>query len=293
VDEPAFAAVATATCGQSKLGDDDTSVCALDVLSGSMEMTYLAGRAPSSPDEVAAGQVTMRQQGAEIGDRLQVTGPEGATRSVAVVGIAVLPGDPPGSGLITTPDGFETLVSSPALPMLVLEYAPDLERGEVERILADEYGLAPAELSTATPPSLLGRLELVRPTLVALAVFLAVLGVIGLLHFLMLSTTRRRQESAVLEAIGFVRVQRIAVVIWQALTIATIGVIVGIPLGVILGRYVWQESIDHLGIVDAATIPWLFLSGVVAATLLAAVVVGVFTGWRSAHRSPTVALRHE
>jgi hypothetical protein len=293
-EEPALDAVATATCGQSRVGDDDTLVCALDVLSGSMPMTYLAGRAPSSPDEVAVGRTTMARHGASIGDRLEVAGPTGDTESLEVVGVAVFPdAAAPGDGLIVTPDRLDALDGAGNFPILTLSYAPEFERAEVERILADDYGLSPDELTNATPPSLVTRLDLVRPTLVALAVLLAVLGAIGLLHFLMLSTTRRRQESAVLEAIGFIRAQRIAIVLWQALTIATIGVIVGLPLGLILGRSVWEASIDQLGIVDTATVPWLFVGAVAVAALATAATVGIVTGWQSAQGNTPDSLRQE
>lgn len=292
-EEPVLAAVGIASCGQAKVGGHNTLLCAMDVLSGSMPMTYLAGRAPASRGEIAAGQKTMARHGVAIGDRLEVAGMSGAAESLEVVGVAVIPDQAtPGRGLIATPDGLQALIGSESFPILTLKYAPDLEPDDVTRILADDYGLTPDELNYASPPALVERLELVRPTLVALAVFLGVLGVIGLVHFLMLSTTRRRHESAVLGAIGLV-VQRVAVVVWQALTIATIGVLVGAPLGVILGRSVWEAAIDQLGIVDTATIPWLFFAAGVAAALLAAAMVGSLTGWLSAQHNATEALRDE
>jgi len=292
-EEPALAAVGVAVCGQSTVDDHDVQVCAMDVLSGSMPMTYLAGRAPTSPDEIAAGRATMGRHDVTIGEYLEVTGANGATAGLEVVGVAVMPGVDPGEGLITTPDGLQALSGSESFPILTLGYAPDLEQDQVERILADDYGLSTDELTKASPPLLVERLELVRSTLVALAVFLGVLGVIGLVHFLMLSSARRRQDTAVLEAVGFVRFQTIAVVVWQALTIATIGLIVGVPLGVILGRTAWTASIDQLGIVDTATIPWLFCAVVIAVVLLAAAVIGILTGWLSGERNKAAALRHE
>jgi ABC-type lipoprotein release transport system permease subunit len=97
----------------------------------------------------------------------------------------------------------------------------------------------------------------------------------------------------VFAAIGFVRSQRVAVVVWQALTIAAIGIVVGAPLGLMIGRLVWQESIDQLGIVDTATIPWAFCVVIVAATLVGASAVGALTGWNSARRDTAEALRSE
>jgi hypothetical protein len=293
-EEPALAAVGVATCGRARIDRDDMELCSMDVLSGSMPLTYLAGRAPASPDEIAAGQATMSSNDLSIGDRVEVTGSNDTTRIVDVVGVVVMPAsEGPGSGLITTPEGMQALSESDSAPVLTLSYAEGLEPEAVERILADDYGVSPAELTRPSAPPLVTRLDLVRPTLVGLAVFLGVLGVIGLTHFLMLSTAQRRHETAVLEAIGFVRGQTIAIVVWQASTIAAIGVIVGTPLGVILGRSAWIESVDHLGIVDTATVPRLLCAIVGLAALLGASVMGLLVGWPASRRRPSAALRHE
>jgi hypothetical protein len=294
-DDPSFSAVGVANCGQAKIRDDDTLLCAMEVLSGSMPLTYLAGRAPASPDEVVAGEKTMADHDLSIGDRVEVSGDAGVEQRLEVVGVAVMPDTSrPGRGLVTTPDGLRELSGSGNFfPIVTLTYAPGVDGTEVEAVLADDYGLSPDQLTYASPPALVTRLDLVRPTLVALAVFLGALGVIGMVHFLMLSNARRRHEAAVLEAIGFVRTQTIAVVVWQALTIATIGVLLGAPLGVIVGRTAWVASIDQLGIVDTATVPWRFCALVAAGVVVGAGAIGSLTGWRASRRSPAVPLRQE
>lgn len=298
-EEPAIAAVGVMSCGASRVDAYDALLCGWDVLSGSIPMTYLAGRAPSSPAEIAAGRTTAADLGIRIGDRIEVTGIEatgerGTTRSLEVVGLVVnpVPSDP-GTGLVATPDTAQALIGDDASPTVMLTYAPEVAPDVVQQILADSYGLTSDELASAAPPLLLERLDLVRPTLVALAVLLGALGAIGLVHFLLLSNARRRRETAVLRALGFVRLQTIGVVVWQGLTIASIGLIIGAPLGIVLGRSVWVASIDQLGIVDNPTVPWRFAALVLMAALLIAGSVGLLSGWRAARTAAAAGLHDE
>ncbi len=116
--EPALAAVGVATCGRARIGDEVAELCSMDVLSGSMPLTYLAGRAPASPDEVAAGQATMASNDLSIGDRVEITGSNDTTRIVEVVGVVVMPASGgPASGLIATPQGMQVLSESDGDPI--------------------------------------------------------------------------------------------------------------------------------------------------------------------------------
>lgn len=293
-DEPLLAGVGIAGCVDALAGDEPTQMCAMDVVSGSMTLTYLAGRAPDSPDEVVMGRWTLGSQEVELGDPIEITSRAGTTRELEIVGVVVPPDSlNPGRGIVTTPEGFEAFGEDEYLPILTLRYAPDVDRDVVETTLATDYGLLSDQLTVAEPPELLSQLERVRPTLIALAVFLGLLGVIGLVHFLLLSAGRRRLDSAVLRALGFVRAQTVAVAVWQAATIAIIGVGVGVPLGVIIGRSAWIESVDQLGIVDAPTTPWRIGALVVVGAILGAALAGAVPGWLASRRDPAATLREE
>ena len=82
-----------------------------------------------------------------------------------------------------------------------------------------------------------------------------------------------------------------ATIAWQATTLAAIGVVVGVPLGVVVGSLVWRAVADGLGIDASPSIPVF----AVAATATGAVVLrtrspGVATAGRV---RPAVALRSE
>ena len=60
--------------------------------------------------------------------------------------------------------------------------------------------------------------------------------------------------------------QIVASVAWQATALVAVGIVVGVPLGIVLGREVWGAFANNLGVVPVSVVP----SG-----LLVAIVVGI------------------
>ena len=88
-----------------------------------------------------------------------------------------------------------------------------------------------------------------------LAALLAVLALVAVVHALVTAVRRRRHELALLRAIGFDRLQVRATVAYQATTLGTIGLVLGLPLGVIGGSLLWRLVADGLGVADSPSIP--------------------------------------
>jgi ABC-type antimicrobial peptide transport system permease subunit len=89
------------------------------------------------------------------------------------------------------------------------------------------------------------------------------------MHLLVVSVARRRREIGLLEALGFVKTQVGAAVCWQATTVAIVGIVVGIPLGVAVGQVVWRAFATNLGAVPVSLVP----VGVIAALGVGVLVV--------------------
>ncbi len=77
---------------------------------------------------------------------------------------------------------------------------------------------------------------------------LIVFGMTTLVHVLVVSVARRRRETGLLRALGFVRRQIAYSVWWQTTTIALVGLVVGVPVGIAVGRAIWQEFARSLGV---------------------------------------------
>jgi ABC-type antimicrobial peptide transport system permease subunit len=111
-------------------------------------------------------------------------------------------------------------------------------------------------------------------------------------HTLLTSVRRRRRDLAVLKTLGFVAWQVQSTVAWQATAIAGASLIVGLPLGLLAGRWAWVLLTDEVAIVPAPVISPLLLLAVPAVLLLANAIAAVPA--RSAARTqPAVILRTE
>ena len=125
-----------------------------------------------------------------------------------------------------------------------------------------------------------------------LAGLLVVLAVGGLGLTLLGSVRGHRRELAVLQAIGFVRRQIMATVAWQANALAVAALVVGVPAGIVLGRWTWRLVADDVGSVAPSVVPVGVLL-VVPATLIVANVLAGGPAWRARRVEPSEALRVE
>ena len=75
---------------------------------------------------------------------------------------------------------------------------------------------------------------------------LALGAIVALALTLLASVRQRRRDLALLKTIGFVRRQLAAAVAWQATVAALVGIVVGIPLGVVAGRWLWDLFADQI-----------------------------------------------
>jgi hypothetical protein len=118
---------------------------------------------------------------------------------------------------------------------------------------------------------------------------LAAGAIVALLLTLAASVRRRRRELALLKTFGFTRRQLASTVAWQATVAACAGIVVGMPLGVILGRRLWNLFAHTIYAVPRPTVPALGLVLVAVATVVLANVVAMLPG-RSAARTGGPAL---
>jgi hypothetical protein len=130
-------------------------------------------------------------------------------------------------------------------------------------------------------------------TPVILAVGLAVGAIAALALTLAVSVRRRRRDLALLKTLGFTQRQLAAAVACQATVAAITGVIVGIPLGIVIGRELWTLFAHNLNAVPDPSVPAVSVTIVALGVLVFANLVAALPG-RSAARTPTaLVLRAE
>ena len=118
---------------------------------------------------------------------------------------------------------------------------------------------------------------------------LAAGAVAGLGISLVASVRRRRRDLALLKTLGFTRGQLSAAVAWQATATAVAGLLIGVPLGIAAGRWLWLAFARELSAVPQPVIPAASLAAAVAVALVLANLVAALPG-RAAARTPAAAI---
>ena len=224
--------------------------------------TLLAGHPLQAASEIVLAPSTMAQLHKKIGDTVQAA--TGGTRSstLRIVGSATMP-TIGGSGSPALRMGTGAVIATSLFPARILNTQGSLALGPNAALIVIKPGVSAQvalgslrqierELSSSPdgPPS--GVVPVLRPAEIAdyrtvgstptlLAGVLAVGALAALGLTLAASVRRRRREIAMLKTLGFTRRQLAVSVAWQATVPAAIGIVLGVPLGIVLGRWVWTQ----------------------------------------------------
>jgi hypothetical protein len=282
-----------------QFGSGDTaSAYAFESVKGEVAFTVLDGRLPSGAGEMALGGDLLRRLGTQVG-RTVVVRTEDGERTLRVVGQVLTPSSDQGpmAGGAVLPfvnlEAFEALTRTDDEVVDVLRWRPGVDPVAAERRLKAAFPDAVNAYSTPRAPGEVTNLARVGSLPQAFGAFLAVVGVAALLHALVISGRRRRHDMAVLRAMGFVRRQLGASVAWQSSTIAVVGLVAGIPLGIAAGRWVWIVVADGVGVASDPLVPVAAGALVVLGALVVANVLAAPLGWRAARVPAATVLRTE
>lgn len=129
------------------------------------------------------------------------------------------------------------------------------------------------------------------PVILSLGLALGAIFALGLT--LAASVRRRRRDLALLKAFGFISRQLAGAVAWQATVTALTGIILGIPVGILVGRELWILFAKNINAVPFASVPVVavVLTGVGA--LVFANLVSAVPGRSAARTSTAIVLRAE
>lgn len=293
--QPGITGITAGISGPVSIDGKVVDALAGDPLRGQLLIPVITGRYAVADNEVVLGSKTLSEIGAQLGSSVSVSVPaasggNGKARTFRVVGTAVLPSDfnsqGLGSGAIFTIGALSgaacdhgsdhsCILSTVGAQggALLVRAGQDVKGQTALRTLSREFS---TQVSLPTPPTdLVNFGEAINFPLI-FGVIVGLFGAATLLHLLLSSMSRRRREVGLLKALGLYRLQVGFSVAWQTTTLAVIGIIIGVPLGIAAGRAVWSAFADNLGVgtqpvVTIAEIALLSVGTLVVANMLAVV----------------------
>jgi hypothetical protein len=274
----------------------------------------IEGRAPQAPDELILGTKTLDAVHAKVGDTVPVV-PQGETESqpMRIVGRATFPFFGRGS-FSTLGLGEGAAMQDPAPPggncnpgtsdcgfnfVLVRLHAGASRAATIATLRRDlpSARICPQDqecaIATVQRPVDIINYSRIQGTPLALAAVLGLLALATVAHLLVTSIRRRRRDLAVLKTLGFVRRQVSAAVAWQATVLVGLALLIGLPVGVAAGRWVWQVFAGQLGVPPDPRVPLLTVLVAVPIALAIANLLAAGPGWAAGRLKPAPVLRTE
>jgi hypothetical protein len=262
---------------------------AMDDIKGRMAPVVTEGRAPERTGEILLAPKTLDALGLEVGDTVEAR--IRRTVRMRIVGRGVVPEgtfNELGKGAALTFQAYRRLDPRAQYYSFEARIRPGADR---------EATLARLERRFVTPgpgaPKTIADFGGVNELPLVVSALLVAIAAAVLAHALVMAIRRRRRDLAILKTLGFDRRQVFATVAWQASTFAALGLVVGLPLGVSLGRWAWTLFAEQIGVVPEPVTPLPLILLVVPAAVLLANLVAVLPARNAARTPAALVLRAE
>ena len=274
----------------------------------------LSGHSLVSENQVVLGAATLAQLHKRVGDSVMVNGGAGST-TLRVVGTATLP-TVGASGQLHTTMGTGAVLAYQVIAgadrpgpngtgvdpdAIFVRFRRGADLASALRRLegvASALGQGPTSDGPVSVVSVQRPAEIVNyrssgstPELLGAGLALGATAALGLT--LMASVRRRRHDLALLKTLGLTHRQLRAVVAWQSSVVVGIGAVFGVPLGVVMGGYLWGLFAKEIYVVPNVSIPGWSICLVVGISLLLASVVAAVPGRIASRTSTAYVLRSE
>jgi ABC-type lipoprotein release transport system permease subunit len=311
--DTAIERVSLATGAPVLINKSSVTIGAARAIQGPILFSKVNGELPRGAGQIGLGTTTMHQVGAHVGSLVTVTFPRLAgghrTVSLRVVGTVALPTGITsipiglGTGAVMSLDAFQDVTCPPGggqarclgllaqhvnYSLFVRAVPGPRGRAAIEHYVSKD----PVALGPTTPTGLVNFGEAINFPLI-FGVLLAIFGAATLVHLLVVSVGRRRHEVGLLKAIGFVNRQVAAAVFWQATTVALVGIVIGTPVGIVIGRAVWDAFAVNLGVVPFPVLNTGLLAELLVCVLAGTVLLALGPAIFAARSRPGQLLRAE
>ena len=269
--------------------------------------SIIEGGVPRAADEIALDPRTIDRLGKNFGDWVSVAGDRGANGAaphpelhrMRVVGSFAVPRLPfqenenAAQGAAVTPAGYSLVSKDARYDALLVEFRAGVnDIDAVQRLKDATAPLAFAVISTQRVGAVraVQRISAVPWFLGGVLVFLAV-GTLA--HTLLITIRLRRKDLAILQTLGFVGRQIRLSVAWFAVAIVAPALALGLPLGIVAGRWGWRLFAQYLAVVPEPIAPAAAVLIVAVAVPTLANVIAAVPAQIAARARPSKVLRTE
>jgi FtsX-like permease family len=259
----------------------------LEMPRGASFVPAVTGRLPRTSREIALGPRTLRQLHARVGATIQVSLSEYPVRPMTIVGATMLPTLSDtlglGTGAALTPGGIRHLlpakIANPPPAAVFVRFRPGAEPQAGRAALATRLArVGSFRVDGPATPTDLVNFGQVQNLPQVLGIGLAAVALLTIAHLLMTSVRRRRRDFAILRALGFTSWQVRGTLWCQALALAGLALVIGVPAGIACGRLCWQVFAHQLGITPVVAVPLAVLAVMAAGWLAAAAMIAALPG---------------
>jgi putative ABC transport system permease protein len=289
------ASVASEYEAYAQIGSDTRGMSAVpDVAAwaGMFKLTAAAGTLQwSGPDQAVVDPDTAKDMHVAVGDTIEMQFPKGDAHKIKIVGMYAK--SDVTQGLVLSGDVIKDLASQqPAWGFI--KVAPGASVADVQRrvdtLLKDnpEVSVANRAEFVAAQSAQFDQLLTMIQVLLALAILIAVLGIVNTLA---LSVLERTRELGLLRAIGMRRAQTMRMVTVEAVVISVFGALLGLGVGVGLGASV-VRALKNEGFSQMA-FPWSQMATYLVLAALVGVIAAVLPSIRAARVDVLQAIAHD
>lgn len=269
--------------------------------------SIIQGRSPRGADEVVLDPRTLHRLHKGLGDTVNVASPEddqdqasaSLSRPMRIVGSFAVPRFPfqsdenPGQGAAFTPDGLASISRNFAFDALYIKFRAGVDPIDAVQRLKDETADRAFAVMSTQPVGAVRGVQRLSTAPWYLAGVLTIVAIGTLAHTLLLATRRRRRDLAILRTLGFVGRQLRQTVAWLAFAIVAPALMLGLPVGIAVGRRGWRQFAEYLAVVPEPAVPAAGILLIVLTVLAVTKVIATGAPGNVARIRPATVLRCE
>lgn len=274
-----------------------------------VELSLLHGRSIRTSAETVLGATTADQLHAAVGDIVSFSG-SGSSIPLTVVGIATFPTI--GKVHVAhTSLGVGAVVAHELVPGSDIgltgthgDFGPNVifvhyrhgvnaaaELDQLRRTTRPLGSFAGLDVLAVQRPAEIVNATAIGSAPILLGASLMIASMVSLTLAVGASARQRRRELAILRTLGFSSGQLVGSLSWQASGLVTVGLVVGIPVGVVVGRDLWGTFAGQLSVVSRPDVPVPLIAALIVSALMVANAAATLYGWGARRLKPGDVLR--